>query len=270
MIMPCSYHRIVNMSSVRYGHNVNRLKPIFDFAVQSFATTIRPNAQNFDLIQKTRKELSTFLQVVNKGRNVDNIIYTGTHIRRGDRKTLSYSFQDRRVPIADYLKGVATTWSHLHSGALASITPVVYLATDSPDARHQFSQQYQELYQGETFSLYDTTDPTLRALASPAEYDQSTFDAQFDLQSRIRATRGMIVDLALVSGLWLTGNDITPESTVCAMSSSVCRLSAVGLGWERSFGKVDEMGYIDEKTRHWVEVDEKGQVEPVWQAFQLF
>lgn len=211
------HHDIVDISFNRYGHNVNRLKPIFDFAVQSFTTTIRPNAQNVDLIQRTRKEMLAFLNVVNKGRAVDNIIYSGAHIRRGDRQTLSYSFPDRRVPIADYLKGVTSTWSHLHTGALASITPVVYLATDSPDARHQFSQQYQELYQGETFSLYDTTDPMLRALASPAEYDQSTFDAQFDLQSRIRATRGMIVDLALVSGLWLTNNDITPEFTVCAM-----------------------------------------------------
>ena len=55
--------------------------------------------------------------------------------------------------------------------------------------------------------------------------------------------------------------------------SNVCRLSATGLGWDRAFGHVfgDHVeGNIDEQYKRWVEIDEKGAVEPVWQAFELF
>jgi hypothetical protein len=44
----------------------------------------------------------------------------------------------------------------------------------------------------------------------------------------------------------------------------------VGLGWERAFGAVNEMGAIYEKGKGWVEIDNRDQVIPVWQAFQLF
>jgi len=53
-------------------------------------------------------------------------------------------------------------------------------------------------------------------------------------------------------------------------SSSVCRLSAVGLGWDVAFGSVNEMGRIDSKSKGWVEIDNAGQIEPVWEAFELF
>lgn len=53
-------------------------------------------------------------------------------------------------------------------------------------------------------------------------------------------------------------------------SSNICRLAAVGLGWERAFGAVDEMGYLDEKLKRWVEIDQKGQIVPVWEPFELF
>lgn len=53
-------------------------------------------------------------------------------------------------------------------------------------------------------------------------------------------------------------------------SSSVCRLSAVGLGWDRAFGAVDDMGVIDEDGKRWVEIDNRAQIMPVWQPFELF
>lgn len=53
-------------------------------------------------------------------------------------------------------------------------------------------------------------------------------------------------------------------------SSNICKMAAVGLGWDKAFGKVDEMGYIDEKRKGWVEIEEKGRVVPVWTAFELF
>jgi hypothetical protein len=53
-------------------------------------------------------------------------------------------------------------------------------------------------------------------------------------------------------------------------SSNVCKLAAVGLGWDRAFGNVDTMGNVDEEGKHWVEIDENGQFRPVWHAFELF
>ncbi|KAJ7109853.1 hypothetical protein C8R44DRAFT_264980 [Mycena epipterygia] len=41
-----------------YGHNLNRLKAMFNFAWQSFHQTIRPNAHSAELIQWARQELS--------------------------------------------------------------------------------------------------------------------------------------------------------------------------------------------------------------------
>jgi hypothetical protein len=53
-------------------------------------------------------------------------------------------------------------------------------------------------------------------------------------------------------------------------SSNVCKLAAVGLGWDRAFGKVDAMGLVDQEGKRWVEIDEQGQIRPVWHAFELF
>lgn len=53
-------------------------------------------------------------------------------------------------------------------------------------------------------------------------------------------------------------------------SSNICKLSAVGLGWDRAFGTVNDMGLMDEKTKGWVEIDNGGQIAPVWEAFELF
>lgn len=53
-------------------------------------------------------------------------------------------------------------------------------------------------------------------------------------------------------------------------SSNVCRLAPIGLGWDTAFGHVDEMGNIDNKDHRWIEIDQKGQVLPEWEAFELF
>jgi hypothetical protein len=47
-------------------------------------------------------------------------------------------------------------------------------------------------------------------------------------------------------------------------------LSAVGFGWDKAFGVVDAMGEIDDKAKGWVEIDVAGQIDPSWDAFELF
>ena len=53
-------------------------------------------------------------------------------------------------------------------------------------------------------------------------------------------------------------------------SSNICKLSALGLGWEVAFGQVDEMGKVDDDQKRWVEIDQKGRIVPVWVPFELF
>lgn len=195
----------------RYARNLNRLKPIFDAAFESFKMTILPNSKSNGLIQLAREELSNFL----KDDSVE-FLYVGTHIRRGDSKSMSYSYADRKVPLKEYLDALKAIWTRLHPGASSQALPTVYLATDSPDAKHEFYQAYQ----GRIFSLYNSNSPALRALASPQEYRQSQFDS-LDLQARISATRGMVVDLALVSGIWASQSDLKPDAIVCALRYDV-------------------------------------------------
>jgi len=53
-------------------------------------------------------------------------------------------------------------------------------------------------------------------------------------------------------------------------SSNLCRLAPIGLGWEMAFGHVDRSGSIDKQGHRWIDVDERGSVIPVWEAFELF
>jgi len=168
-----------------------------------------------ELLRLAQAEFSSFLD---QGEKAANSQYVGTHIRRGDRKSASYSFLDRKIPTKDYLDGVDKTWTRLHNGAPSQIHPVVYLATDSPNVHKEFSQ----VYEGRSFSLFDSGDSRLSALASPAEYIQKEFNA-LNLQERTAATRGMIVDLAMVSGLWTKEKDLKPDAVIC------------GLGFEHAY-----------------------------------
>jgi hypothetical protein len=193
---------------------LNRLKPIFKSAEESFASTIVPNSVNKDLIKLARQKLLILLSDVNQWPNHLHLPFVSTHIRRGDRKTLSYSFPDRSIPIQNYADAIKLTWSRLHND---DALPVVYLATDSPEVHQDFTQ----LYHGVVFSLFDIHEPRLHALASPGEYYQEHF-ARMDLLSRITATRGMIVDLAVLSGLWPSEDAIKPDAVICALRSTSC------------------------------------------------
>jgi hypothetical protein len=57
-------------------------------------------------------------------------------------------------------------------------------------------------------------------------------------------------------------------------SSNVCRLSAVGLGWDRAFGFDDGTdhtnGYINDSAKRWIDLDNRGTVSPSWTAFEVF
>jgi hypothetical protein len=172
---------------------------------------IRPNAHNLELIQLTKDELRTTIDDVQVD-NPSGLAYLAVHVRRGDRKPASFRFSDNKIPLSLYMDGVKDTWARLHTGPESEVNPVVYFASDSPIAEQQFSK----LYDGSTFSLFATMQPRLRALASPREYYQNTFN-ELDIEDRVLTTRGMIVDLAMVSGLWASEEDLLPQANVCSI-----------------------------------------------------
>src|SRR6267378_3427225 len=151
---------IIEWVSFRYGHQLNRLKPIFESSARSLGSTIRPNVRNMELLHLAQAEFSLFLTRISQGEKGASSRYVGTHIRRGDRKSLSYSFPNRKIPIKDYLDAVKKTWARLRNGTPSQIYPVVYLATDSLDVHKEFSR----VYEGVFFSLFDSWDPRLNAI----------------------------------------------------------------------------------------------------------
>ena len=188
---------------------MNRLKPIFQSAWSSFTSTVLPTSANRALIKLARESFSSILHDGHERETAPHLHFVSTHIRRGDRRTLSYSFPDRKIPVQNYVEAIESVWSRLH---LSNRLPAVYLATDSPEAHEQFVQSYK----GVVFSLFTTSDSRLRALASPGEYFQHRFE-ELDLQSRITATTGIIVDLAVLSGLWPDEGKLVPDAVVCAL-----------------------------------------------------
>ncbi|KAF9469629.1 hypothetical protein BDZ94DRAFT_1278821 [Collybia nuda] len=242
-----------------YAHQLNRVRPMFDAALISLQQTIRPNAENAALIRAVRAELSEILSLHSK----DVSPYLGVHIRRGDRRPASWSFHGGYVPTSDYVQSAEDTWERLNPGKPLT----VYIASDVPSAQREYLELSDSRHTA--FSLSQSKDSKVQALASPQEYVQKEFN-ELEKSQRIRATRGMIIDFALLSGLWAWKDEITPDATICTLSSNVCKLSAVGLGWKKAFGEVDKMGYIDQQQKGWVEIDQKGQIVPVWEPFELF
>ncbi|KXN90091.1 hypothetical protein AN958_05096 [Leucoagaricus sp. SymC.cos] len=240
-----------------YSHNLNRLRPIFDAAQESFVSTIRPNAALGALIRSARQELKEHIPL---SPSTSQATYISAHLRRGDRKhrTSDASY----TAVSEYLSSIENTQERL--GKSLSDAPV-YFASDSPSAEFEFG----EAYPGRYFSLRQSRDVALRQLASSQEYDQKKFNT-LSLEERSRLTKGMIVDFALLSGMWSWKGDPIPRAGVCTISSNICKIMAVGLGWDRAFGRVNAMGDLDETQNGWVELEEKGRVVPVWTAFELF
>jgi hypothetical protein len=199
--------------STSYGRELNRRKPIFNSALRAFTETILPNAQNADLIRSAREELAELLSGQQSNTNSHSHSYIGVHLRRGDRKAVSWEFHGKYVPIRNFIEAVKTTWSRL-SGAKRLSSHQVYLASASGDAQEEFASTLPPKFP--IFSLARSKKPALQALASREAYVQAVFNNLRE-DERIIATRGMIVDFALVNGMWAHEGDVTPAATICTI-----------------------------------------------------
>ena len=118
-----------------------------------------------------------------------------------------------------FVDAVHDAWPRLYPDTVTAKNhypspPVTYIASDSHAAIEQFMNAFST--STAVFSLEGSTDPELRALVSQHEYVQAKF-AKESLEDRIRLTRGMVVDFALLSGLWAWEGEVVPGATVCTM-----------------------------------------------------
>ncbi|KAH9849198.1 hypothetical protein C2E23DRAFT_840279 [Lenzites betulinus] len=292
-----------------FGHNIQRLRPIYERALKSFEEVIRPNAHMAALIRSARAELTELLSIPplavdeptndsagsqHKETNAQQM-YIGAHIRKGDRVPGGYMFYpDKQVPLDNYVTGVRSTWDRLYGSTNASTSqpatpspprspdvssgrpdhypapPITWLASDSPAAAREFVAAFPPATA--VFSLEHNTDPALRALAPKHDYVQAQFDDE-PAEERVRLTRGMIVDFAMLSGMWAWPGEVLPAAVVCGIGSNVCRSAALGFGFDRAFGFDDDgdytLGEINRERRRWVDVDVDGKIEPAWVAFEF-
>lgn len=198
-------------------------------ALESLTETIRPNAHNAELIRKARSELAHTLSINESYSGSNNPApYIAVHIRRGDREAASWTYHGSQVPVENYVEAIRDTWSRLYpSMPLPSrevsleepshfpVPPITWIASDAPEA----SQKFQDGFPASgaaLFSLASSTDAALRGIAPKHAYIQKEFN-QEEESERIRLTRGMIVDLAMVSGLWAWEGEVLPGAIVCTI-----------------------------------------------------
>jgi len=231
-------HAFENEYHDPYAHGVDRLRPVFESGQQSLSEVLVPNPRTKALISAAR-------------RTVGITPFVGVHIRRGDHKAMSWRYHEGHVPLEDYLKAVADVVN------LAGAEPPlnVWVASDELDASRRFSQMLPDGFNG--LSLNAIAEQELWDLAPSQAYNQSTWN-DLDRETRLRETRGVIVDFAVISGIWGDGERF-PQAVICTMTSTICTMAAFGGGWNRSFVE-----------QRWVEIDNGGSIEPRWEAFRLF
>lgn len=219
---------------------------MYDRALQSLIETIRPNAHSAELIRTARSELASILSLPkddNKARNDDlnpseipdstatfpqrnPDPYIAVHIRRGDRHASTFPYRGSYVPLENYVSAAFSAWDRLYEQTSPSdgrddsapapfpAPPITYAASDAHAVVEEFMSAFPS--SSAVFSLASSTDPGLRALVPQSEYVQEEFN-KLPEPDRVRLTRGMVVDLAMLSGLWAWEGDIVPGATICTI-----------------------------------------------------
>ncbi|TFK26655.1 hypothetical protein FA15DRAFT_667127 [Coprinopsis marcescibilis] len=253
-----------------FKHELNRQKEIFQASEESFRTTIRPNRETTRLINLAKQELARVFMAhlgdrdPTRGENT----YFSVHVRRGDRIPQGWEYHRKPIPAQVYHDYINETAVRLYRDADdIRRTPVVYIASDSPES----ASELESMYKGPSFHLGKSSIQELKAIASDSEYRQNEFN-ELPAAKQFSLNKGAIVDLAMVTGLWdhSQSEPLMLDAAICAVSSTFCKLAAIGLGWDDAFGQVDDMGSIDNVRKRWVDLDTKGSELPVWRPFELF
>ncbi len=185
--------------------------------------TVRPNAEIAALIRSARKEIKDSVSTRNDDSGDHDMgVYVGVHIRRGDRKAEAWPHRGQYVPITDFVTAAREAWTRLLSSSILSPSqpgPVVWVASDSPEAQEEFLEAEPgagPAIKTTVFSLARSKNDKLRALASQREYVQSEFDS-YPFEERVNATKGALIDFALLSGAWVWDDEARPMASVCTI-----------------------------------------------------
>jgi len=183
-------------------------------ALSSFLQVIRPTPTIATLIRRARNGLMS--DAMN-----ESVEYLSVHIRRGDRLGLTWKYHLTHLPTSLYVDAALETWQRLNLTNHGS--PLFYIASDSPSASEDFVDQLPT--HARAFSLVWSADEELRAIASPRSYVQVEFNTLSE-EERIRLTKGMVVDFALLTGLWANEEDpgVRLTATVCGLRCGVALL----------------------------------------------
>lgn len=148
--------------------------------------------------------------------------YIAVHIRRGDKKAGEFPYRGSYVPLENFVTAARDAWARFYHDDVMNAAehfpapPIAYVASDSHAAAHDFVSAFPA--STAVFSLDASTDPDLRALAPQSEHVHSEF-VELSEQDRVRLTRGMVVDFAMLSGLWAWEGDVVPGATICTFRS---------------------------------------------------
>ena len=225
-----------SLSTGSHMMSVQRQRPIYERAVKSFGSVIKPNARVRAFIAAARSELlpsSTGLLD-----HVDFDVpahapapYVAVHMRHGDLKPLSLRYGLQPIPVSDYAAGISKAIDELALRASADKPLIIYAASDSVKAvegLQTFQPGNGPACACKVVSLRSSASPEIRELAYPSldGYRQDDWAGSMAMlwtdEERVRYTTGMIVDLALLSGLWpsiTNGNteSMTPSAVICGI-----------------------------------------------------
>jgi len=176
-------------------------------ALSSFLQIILPSPTMATLIHRARDGLMSDAEN-------ESAEYLSVHIRRGDRLGLTWKYHRTHLPTSLYVDAALETWQRLNLTSHDS--PLFYVASDSPSASEDFVDQLPT--HARAFSLVWSADEELREIASPRSYVQEEFSTLSE-EERIRLTKGMVVDFALLTGLWVNEGDpdVRLSATVCGL-----------------------------------------------------
>lgn len=134
--------------------------------------------------------------------------YVGVHVRKG-RAGTAWNWHQKPIPVSAYADAVTRVLSEKEN-------KMAYIASDDPATLDDAKPLLPPVT--ELLSLPESAAPPLRAIASDEVYDQAKFGA-LEEGTRVSLTRGMIVDFALLSGIWPEeGLGLpTPRAVVCGI-----------------------------------------------------
>src|SRR5687768_3564014 len=120
----------------RHARGVQRQRPIYTRALDSFKNTIRPNKRVSSLIQTARSSLLSHVSLSSPLLIQENGTYISVHIRRGDSSSQSWGYGGKPLPVSEYVSAVEKILGEdgQVDAALTSSEsekkPVVFIASD--------------------------------------------------------------------------------------------------------------------------------------------